>query len=92
MKSTNILAILKAYLPNNTRSYGMKTNTWKYLQVKTTNLLALYMMSIAKSYRFRAYTWGKPEPLNQCESNSILMATISCIDMVFDKMWTIFLA
>jgi hypothetical protein len=30
------------YLPNNIHSYGMKTNTWKYLQVKITNLVALY--------------------------------------------------
>jgi hypothetical protein len=41
MKSTNILATLNAYLPNNTRSYGTKTNTWKYLQAKATKLLAL---------------------------------------------------
>jgi hypothetical protein len=51
------------YLPNNTRSYGMKTNTWKYLQVKTPNFLAFYMISMLKSYRFQAYTWGKPVPL-----------------------------
>jgi hypothetical protein len=59
----NILATLNAYLPNNTRSYGTKTNTWKYLQVKTTNFVALYTMSMPKGYRFRAYTWRKPEPL-----------------------------
>jgi hypothetical protein len=38
----------------------------KYLeifQVETANLLALYMMSMPKSCRFRAYTLGKPEPL-----------------------------
>jgi hypothetical protein len=38
-----------AYLPNNTRTYGTKTNTWKYLLVKITNLLALYTMSMPKS-------------------------------------------
>jgi hypothetical protein len=63
MKSTNILSTSNAYLPNNTRFYGTKTNTWKYLQVKTTNLLALYTMIMSKSYRFWAYTWGKPEHL-----------------------------
>jgi hypothetical protein len=55
MKSPNILATLNAYLPNNTRSYGTKTNTWKYLQDETTNLLALYTMSMSKSCRLRAY-------------------------------------
>jgi hypothetical protein len=52
IKSTNILATLNAYLPNNTCYYGTKTNTWKYLQVKTINILALYMMSMMKSYHF----------------------------------------
>jgi hypothetical protein len=59
----NILATLNAYLPNNTCSYEKKTNTWIYLQVKTTNLLALYIMSMVKSFCFQAYTWGKPQPL-----------------------------
>jgi hypothetical protein len=36
---------LNAYLPNNTLYYGTKTNTWKQLQVKTTNLLALHTTS-----------------------------------------------
>jgi hypothetical protein len=61
MKSTNILATLNAYLPNNTRAYGLKTNTRKYLQAKTTNRLALYTMSVPKRYSFGAYTWGKQE-------------------------------
>jgi hypothetical protein len=70
---------LTAYLPNNTHSYGMKTNTWKYLQVKGTKLLVLYTMSMPKSYRFRAYTWGKPELLRR---TWFMMATseIRCRD------------
>jgi hypothetical protein len=59
MKSTDVLATLNAYLPNNARSYETKTSTWKDLQVKTTNPLALYTMSLPKSYCFQAYNWGK---------------------------------
>jgi hypothetical protein len=45
------------------------THLWtedKYLeisQVKTTNPLTLYTMSMPKNYRFRAYIWGMPKPL-----------------------------
>jgi uncharacterized alpha-E superfamily protein len=53
MKSTNILATLDTYVPNNTRSYGTKRNTWKYLQVETTNLLALYKMIMPKSILYK---------------------------------------
>jgi hypothetical protein len=79
MKSTNIPATLNAYLPNNTRSYGTKTNTCKYLQVETTNLLALYAMCMPKSYRSRAYTWGEPQSLDQREGNSIYDGTFSTL-------------
>jgi hypothetical protein len=67
MKSSNISATLNAYLPNNTRSYRLETYTCKYLQVKTTNLLALYTMSIL----FEHISAASQKPQDQREGNSI---------------------
>jgi hypothetical protein len=68
---------LNANLPNNTRSYETKKNTWKYLEAKSTDLLALYRVNMLKNYRFRAHTWGKPEPQYLCEPKETVHRTVT---------------
>jgi hypothetical protein len=68
---------LNANLPNNTRSYWTKKNTWKYLEAKSTDLLALYRVSMPKNCRFRAYIWGKPEPQYLSEPKETVHRTVT---------------
>jgi hypothetical protein len=59
MTSTNILATLNAYLPNNTRSYGTKTTTWKYFQVNNKKPLSIIYDQHAEELSFPSIYLGE---------------------------------